>query len=397
MGSIDRNSFFTIIHDGVPHHPLGSGSYYFRNDIVKWLIKNTTHETVNLSIAAQPNSSPHIGNIITFALAFALATELKAAGKTVSVYLDMVDTAPTPDMSTSIDGVVYQRSLRFTGLAHQHLRDFNHIMTTLSATSQVPFVVRSQSNVLSSQWAVQTVQQLVAKRAALEKLYVTDSNHGFGLRAACPVPDCGLIDKAGKCNLYLEDRIVFRCPSHGIFTLRLDDAADVSRLELNTPLRILLRNCLFHSDTTSSWITVQGSDYAGFYQEQFLWRALTTISSDAVPLIMYSPLVLDWSGAKLSKSLYVKKSAYRYLEGSGLEYLLDYGLLRSKHLALQAVYRLCLDWVVHDPGMLFRPFSMHYLHDLIESKRQKLMEHDARMGDKIRTGTEFSEEQRCHL
>lgn len=386
MGSIGQNSYFTIIHDGVAHHPLGSGSYYFKNKIVEWLVDHTAQQAVNLSIAAQPNSSPHIGNIITFALAFALATKLKAAGKTVTVYLDIIDTAPTPDKSFCIDGIVYQRSLRFTGLVQQHLPGFEHILNTLSTASQIPFVVRTQSDVLSSKGVLQAVQQLVARRAELEDLYATDFSHGFGLRAACPSSGCGLVDKAGKRNVYLSDQVVFHCPIHGNFTLRLDDQADVSKLEFNTPLRILLRNCLFQLDTATSWVTIQGSDYAGFYQEQFLWRPLTSISSGTAPIIVYSPQVLDWSGAKLSKSLYVQKDAYRYFEGSGLDYFLDYTLLRAKPYALHAVYQLCLNWVAH-PFMLFRSYSMHHLHDLIESKRQDLLSHDTEARSKMESGT----------
>ena len=43
-----------------------------------------------------------------------------------------------------------------------------------------------------------------------------------------------------------------------------------------------------------------------------------------LPFILYSPLVTDWSGSKLSKSLYVKEKAYGYLKEQALDYLIDY-------------------------------------------------------------------------
>ena len=67
------------------------------------------------------------------------------------------------------------------------------------------------------------------------------------------------------------------------------------------------------TDLSHEWIRVTGSDYAGFYQEQLLYRcvsALGFILTD-MPIIIYAPLVLDWSGAKLSKSMCVKRNAYK--------------------------------------------------------------------------------------
>ncbi|KAG8413779.1 hypothetical protein J3458_012271, partial [Metarhizium acridum] len=91
---------------------------------------------------------------------------------------------------------------------------------------------------------------------------------------------------------------------HGEFFPSLYDPQDVSKLELNTPMRNLLRNRLFGADQTAHWIQVVGADYAGFYQEQLLWRPVSNNPPTKVPLIVYSPAILDWSGAKLSKSLY---------------------------------------------------------------------------------------------
>ena len=72
---------------------------------------------------------------------------------------------------------------------------------------------------------------------------------------------------------------------------------------------------------------VTGSDYSGIYQEQLFFRQLALLrpflspaaraAYDTLgpPVFAYAPLVLDWSGAKLSKSLYVKRGAYAYLDG----------------------------------------------------------------------------------
>lgn len=183
----------------------------------------------------------------------------------------------------------------------------------------------------------------------------TDANithhDGIGyhpLGAACPVEDCGLSDKAGVCNRYLEDdSILFHCLAHGDFAISLYDPQQAARLELNTPMRNLLRNRLFGTDPAAHWIQVIGADYAGFYQEQLLWQPLAAADMplEKLPLIVYSPQILDWSGAKISKSLYVEPSAYSYLRGTNLEYMLGYHLLPASGFTLEHIYRVCYHWI----------------------------------------------------
>ena len=55
-------------------------------------------------------------------------------------------------------------------------------------------------------------------------------------------------------------------------------------------------------------------------------------------MIFYAPLVLDWSGSKLSKSLYVKEGAYKYLCEAGLGYMLDVNILLDAESGLEALF-----------------------------------------------------------
>lgn len=64
-------------HDNVVHHPLGGGSYYFKEHLIKYLSEQCPNREIALHLGSQSNSSPHIGNITTFAIGFALAAALK--------------------------------------------------------------------------------------------------------------------------------------------------------------------------------------------------------------------------------------------------------------------------------------------------------------------------------
>ena len=98
-------------------------------------------------------------------------------------------------------------------------------------------------------------------------------------------------------------------------------------LEYNTPLRNLIRAIIYgkineSNDYDYQIIRITGNDYARFYQEELLYKvgALLNYNITKFPIIVYCPLVTDWSGAKLSKSLYVKEGAYKDLP----KYLINY-------------------------------------------------------------------------
>ncbi|KAK4204691.1 hypothetical protein QBC40DRAFT_272215 [Triangularia verruculosa] len=362
----------SIRHNGIGHHPLGAGSYYFKDNLVGWLCDRVGEAQIRIFIGAQPNSSPHMGNICNIATAFALGQQLQTAGKVVCVCFDVVDTAPTPELdgNQQIDGVTYQRSLRWSQADQVHLGQFKEILAEFSRTSGVAFAVRKQAEILASTVALEHLRNIISHRAQLGALLSPTTGH-IGIHAACPVDACGLSDKGGIRNRYLEnDNILFHCPVHGDFAISLRDPQQAARLELNTPMPNLLRNLLFGTDPAAHWIQVIGADYAGFYQEQLLWRPIGAgdIRLEKLPLIVYSPQILDWSGVKLSKSLYVEPSAYSYLRGTNLEYMLSYELLRASGLTLEHIYRVGYHWI-DQPRKLFRAYSIYHLHDLLTAAK----------------------------
>jgi len=169
------------------------------------------------------------------------------------------------------------------------------------------------------------------------------------------------------------DRIRSTSPIRSIF----------KRLESNTPpLRNILRAKVFARDLDASWIYVPGADYASYYQEQLLWRHIAP--SEAL-LIFYTPLIVDWSGAKLSKSLYVRSGAYQYLKDI---YLVSYKAFKEQGKDLGVIFYEVRDWVEH-PYRLFRSYRVAYVDSLFKGGQtiaradwQDLM-HDVRASNNI--------------
>ena len=82
-------------------------------------------------------------------------------------------------------------------------------------------------------------------------------------------------------------------------------------------------------------------------------------------MIIYCPQILDWSGAKLSKSLYVSKDAYKELPS----YLLSYRELNYEHgnKGLDVIHEETDLWL-EEPYRLFRNYTVYYFIKLFNDK-----------------------------
>ncbi|KAI0740752.1 hypothetical protein C8Q76DRAFT_708889 [Earliella scabrosa] len=372
------------------------------------LTADTTSSTLTVHIGAQPNNSPHAGTIVTFALAFILARLFQneypalraralAAGGTspkdwvddlrVVVQLDLVDTAPDSARTAVIDGIVYQYSHRATGAMHTFLPDYHALLEELSifVGGAVKYTVAYQEDLMRMPAMRDALRAIIVDRERIAG-ELAPQREALAIRSACPVEGCGCADKHGVNNTYCvtpeKTTITFMCPTHGPYTLALEDADERARIEFNTPIRNLARAMVSIRETEASrtprqpfpehvHMRVTGADYAGMYQEQLFFRQLDLLREVAepelreamnrtCPLIVYAPLMIDWSGAKLSKSLYVKKDAYKYLDEDGMTYLLEYKRMVKEQKDRNVIFKMVEEWV-QEPKKLFRQYSIYYL------------------------------------
>ena len=232
----------TVKHDGVVHHPLGAGSYVFEKIFVSHLLQYCRKKTVIIQVGAQPNSSPHIGTIVTFAVAFGFASRIK--DRNVFISLDIVDTAPSEQ--TTINGIRYEKSQRHTGEMETYMEDYKVIFASLHKFWGVPYRIRRQAEFLEDPKVVVAAKKILDQREELQRSF-SPENECLGIRSKCPIADCGLADKHGVRNVYEGTIITFYCPHHGEYTIDISDAKEITRLEFNTPLRNLLRAMVFDS------------------------------------------------------------------------------------------------------------------------------------------------------
>ncbi|KAL8834690.1 MAG: hypothetical protein Q9170_003634 [Blastenia crenularia] len=345
-----------IAYDLSSHHALGGGSYVFKSnypEYLKMLLPYPTSAT-EFNIIIQPNCSPNVGTLCTLCLAFVIARRMADQGLDVSVTCDLWDRAKGEQ--TKIDGIIYQKSLHDTGKFQEHLPQYQTLLEELAKRYGVKYKVRLEAEFLRMDGIPQVLQKVIRDREFLAK-YLAPSTGCLAIRASCP--DCGLVDKHGIKNVYSlnASEVSFECPFHGRFSC--STVQEPHRFLFNCQLFNLILG-YFYENVLYNWIEVCGSDYAGFWQEQLLWRFL---SKPAV--IVYTPLISDWSGSKLSKSLYLQKTAYDYLVKAKQEYLLSYEVLRRQKKDLTTLWTEVELWV-DEPYRLFRGYTLHYLHLLFE-------------------------------
>ena len=391
-------------HDGQIHDPLGAGSYMFQNAFIPSIIRSiglpihpnqcgALPQSLIIHIGAQPNNSPHVGTLVVFFMAFILAREIKLYHLSchdgseevvdwmrkfrVKVRLNLVDTAPDPSHDLQYEGIAgkFQRSLRSTEGVLRFQADYDEALKLASqgVEDSLNFEIMTQEDLTRMKCMPGIIERIVKNRHQLGPLLAPDKEV-LAMRAACP--QCDVADKHGIHNTYTIHPtfviISFLCPVHGrheISTLNVDE---VARLEFNTPLRNLVRSIALALHTAESrqegkegalHIRVTGMDYAGYYTDQMFWRAWLMLGLDEnliPPVVLYAPLIVDWAGSKISKSLYVKHGAYEYLNERGMDYLLSFAEMKKRKDPL-ILFRLVESWV-KEPKKLFRTFSIEYLH-----------------------------------
>lgn len=365
--------------DGKVYNPLGGGSYVFEKDIANFLLQKFTKDNIVISIGAQPNSSPHFGTLIVFSTAFSLAKKMKEINPNlnVKVLFEVVDTAPSETIE--INGVKYQRSLKNTGKINNNFNDYMEILEYFKIRDNVDYLIRFQSEFNKQPYIYPIVKKLIENQEEISK--ILDPKHkNLRVRVACPC--CGLADKNSSTTKFENETIYSICPIHGEYKTDIRNESD--KLEYNTPVRNLVRAIAYgmhNNDENQNYqiMRITGSDYAGFYQEELLYKPAASLGFpvNELPSILYTPLVLDWSGAKLSKSLYVKEGAYSDLPS----YLINYEYLKnSKGMeALDVIHNITDNWI-EKPYLLFRNYSIYYFKkEFEEYEKSNLFEHKTKV------------------
>ena len=277
--------------------------------------------------------------------------------KKVIILYEVIDSAPSE--TSVINGIKYQKSLKYTGKMNEFLGEYLEILEYYKNLTGITYEIRFQKEFNSQPEIPGIIKKIINNREYISSRL--DPKYGkIRIRMSCP--KCGLTDKNSILNIYNGNAIIFYCPVHGEYSAKLD--IDTSLLEYNSPYRNLIR-CLYYTSVNNNYdydyqiLRVTGSDYAGFYQEEMRYKIASYLGYPAhtLSMIFYAPLVSDWSGAKMSKSLYVKEGAYSDIPVA----FINYKYLKEKYglNGLKKLYNIVSNWF-ENPYMLFRHYTIYY-------------------------------------
>ncbi len=322
-------------------------------------------ERIIIGSAAQPNSAPHLGTVTTAFCAFAIG-QLAADAYRVptSVLFDTLDNAPAPNADQ--DGSQFQPSLDSVlapdgsgTLADYHFRSLERVLDWAQGVSGVPWERRTYAEFQGSS----AIRRRVLKMAADERRFGKITNPATGrlhLRVRCSF--CGLLDKTTTLTTIrandVPPTIASTCPQHGDYDSPLD-LDHPTYLDLNTPVRDIAK-CGEFIDWRSRGtlvVMVDGGDWGGSWPWEVVMRGLAWLGEDLTkaPTRLFAPVILDDTGAKLSKSLYVGSDAYDHLPmwimnpAAGTE--------EDFNTAMSQLWEAVCDWV-GSPARFFRNYAL---------------------------------------
>lgn len=316
---------------------------------------------------SQITSHPHLGTIVSAMCAFSVAKHIS----------DYYDKSPRVNFTyleneggvvKVVDDIKYQRMLcddpKGKEEFNAYLDSFKQLFSQLSELSDVPVTIDSYSDLQAKPLARKTLLDIIDKKDSVLHL-LTPMRDKVGIRFKCP--ECSYLDKHYKTLKMLEylpgkmARFDSRCFEHGNHEHTLDVNNNNEFVDVNGMVRNVMKEVVISSESEeigSYPIIIKGADWIP--TAIMVSEALEELgySYDKRPQRIYTPLVLDWSGAKLSKS----EPDIGKNETSSLlsypEFIKDYGIS-----GLNTLWNEVFSWTA-DTKKFYRHYTISFFADL---------------------------------
>lgn len=358
------------------YYPL-AGMNYIIDDLAE-IIKNKmdTKEEINLWLSAQVNCFPHIGTLTNFISAFALAKHLKKYyNKPVKIIVELLESVTGEEKI--INGHKYYKNLDSVIMSDgktikdKYLPYFIDILDRLKELDNIDYEVL---------FFYDYQKNLLVKKALLKVMnnydllrYTLDPKNGE-IRLRFPCPKCGMTEKHifnTKIEQIDKESLTMSsiCPEHGPYKSYISENS-TDKFDMNVPLRYLVKILYFlESDkiNNSLSVIVDGGDWSGMWPLRVYMESLLKLGVTDVPSIIYTPTILDWSGSKLSKRMYVGNLAYReYLK----EGLINYSEFYNQYgeIGFQRLYNEINKWV-SEPKKFIRDYTIEYIDAILNDDK----------------------------
>lgn len=354
------------------YYPL-AGMNYIISDLAQiFENKMENKKEIVLWLSAQVNSYPHVGTLTNFISSFALAKHLKNYYQLpVKIKVELLESVTGEEQI--INGIKYYKNLEKTKMENNKtIKDlyfpyFKELLDKLSKKDNIDYEVRFFYDYQKDPLVKKSLIEVMNNQDLLRHTLNPKTGE---IRLRFPCPDCGLTEKHLVNTKILkittsEIKMQSSCPIHGTHNIEINESSD-NKFDMNVPLRYLVKILyLLKSDSQkdSLSIIVDGGDWSGVWPLRVYMEPLLKLKYTEVPSIIYSPTILDWSGSKLSKRMYVGNKAYReYLK----EGLINYSEFYNQYgeIGFERLYQEINEWVL-DPKRFIRDYTIEYIDAIL--------------------------------
>lgn len=289
-----------------------------------WVQRMEGLDGIRINTSSQPNSNPHFGTLTTMMCVAATGEELSGFyDKPVMITFDQLENAPDRKdkgiISREVNGqkTEYQISLKDSidengvSQAEKNMKIFRFLFGLLEEQTGISFDIRTYQECQADPEFRRSLLKIFNEAEKFKPIVAPADNT---IRIRFPCPDCHWVDK-GSVNTHIieqsEEEIIFDalCPDHGHHQSVLSvDSEDF--FDTNTPLRDIAKvPGLVRAGQLDNLmpLMIDGRDWSGRWDRcvHLLGTSALGVNTENLPARIYTPVVTDMLGAKLSKSLYV--------------------------------------------------------------------------------------------
>lgn len=324
-------------------------------------------DSVELHYSAQLNGHPHIGTLTSLATAFTVGEYIqKRFEKEAVLKFEALDNAPIGKFR--FDDREYCRMhahhlVDGVPLSKIYMDSFSKVMNYFSIRTGVKFETETYGVFQKNPFVRSKLLEIIERESEFIPFIAPSEGK---LRIRFPCGSCNVMEKTSKDSKILDNSnprdLLYQsnCSEHGDFQVRISENND-ALIDFNTSLRNVIKEAKFIEDSKKSNtmnLMVDGGDWTGMAFQVMQSLGLMGYSISDLPLRIFSPIIEDWSGAKFSKSIYVKEGTYKHIPEEFLNYTKFKETFGDK--GLDIILKESRSWV-EEPKKLFRNYSTDYL------------------------------------
>ena len=360
--------------DKIPtiHYSVGGMAQYYESplDVLAFGVGSNIKKIV-INTSVQPNSIPHFGTITTFMGAFILAQKAKDRfQKDGIVEIDFVDCGPTANYHQhggitclSIARSPHDEAPELSVADYFISKYYIPLLNWISKKTSVDYTIRRYKD-FQLERSVRKAAVEICQNKQLERL-LSPVSKKLHIRAECPF--CGSIDKQmEKTYITVPSSNCFvihsYCVVHGSYEVEISEVNN-NYFEANTQIRDITKGALMQDYQHRQMLGVMydGGDWGGVWTHHVHCLALQQLGYQ-IPIRLFAPLILDWSGGKLSKSIYRDNSDYAVDALENYECFVNY----YGEQGLSIVFNEVFNWL-SSSKKFFRNYSLDYILSLLKS------------------------------